>query len=200
MAKSTVEREPLPSSAVTETEYYTDEPGWISNQNELLSGMKSFYQQTGVQPYLYIADTVNGSRSPSTQELQQYAQELYDRLFTDEGHFLLVFWDSGTGSYRCGYTVGAQAKTVMDDEAVGILSDYLDRYYTDTSMGDEEFFSTVFDKTAERIMSVTRSPWPTVLIVVVVAAAVVLVVVLLYKWWKRAKEQRTARRNRRRKY
>lgn len=88
----------------------------------------------------------------------------------------------------------------MDDEAVGILSDYLDRYYTDTSMGDEEFFSTVFAKTAERIMSVTRSPWPTVLIVVVVAAAVVLVVVLLYKWWKRAKEQRTARRNRRRKY
>lgn len=190
MAKSTVEREPLPSNAVTETEYYTDEPGWISNQNELLSGMKSFYQQTGVQPYLYIADTVNGSRSPSTQELQQYAQELYDRLFTDEGHFLLVFWDSGTGSYRCGYTVGAQAKTVMDDEAVGILSDYLDRYYTDTSMGDEEFFSTVFAKTAERIMSVTRSPWPTVLIVVVVAAAVVLVVVLLYKWWKRAKEQK----------
>ena len=48
VAKSTVEREPLPSSAVTETEYYTDEPGWISNQNELLSGMKSFYQQTGV--------------------------------------------------------------------------------------------------------------------------------------------------------
>ena len=86
--------------------------------------------------------------------------------------------------------MGAQAKTVMDDEAVGILSDYLDRYYTDTSMGDEEFFSTVFAKTAERIMSVTRSPWPTVLIVVVVAAAVVLVVVLLYKWWKRAKEQK----------
>ena len=32
VAKSTVAREPLPSGAVTETDYYTDEPGWISNK------------------------------------------------------------------------------------------------------------------------------------------------------------------------
>lgn len=174
MAKSTVEREPLPSSAVTETEYYTDEPGWISNQNELLSGMKSFYQQTGVQPYLYIADTVNGSRSPSTQELQQYAQELYDPSLYRRGAFPAGFLGQRYGKLSLRIHSGGPAKTVMDRRAVGILSDYLDRYYTDTSMGDEEFFSTVFAKTAERIMSVTRSPWPTVLIVVVVAAAVVL--------------------------
>ena len=57
----------------------------------------------------------------------------------------------------------------MDDEAVGILADYLDRYYS-SDLDDEEFFSLTFEKTAERIMTVTKSPWPTVLIVVAVVA------------------------------
>lgn len=190
VAKSTVAREPLPSGAVTETDYYTDEPGWISNKSALTSGMKAFYKQTGVQPYLYIAQTVDGTAYPSSQAMESRAQTLYDDLFTDEAHFLLVFCDNGNDGYTCGYSVGAQAKTVMDDEAVGILADYLDRYYFSDNMSDEEFFSTTFEKTADRIMSVTRSPWPTVLIVVVVAAAVIVVIVLLYKWWKRAKEQK----------
>lgn len=45
----------------------------------------------------------------------------------------------------------------MDDEAITILADYLDQYYY-SDLNDEEFFSTTFAKTAERIMSVTRSP------------------------------------------
>lgn len=189
IAKSTVERQPLPAGAVNETAYYTDEPGWISNSGELTAGMKRFYKQTGVQPYLYIAETVDGTARPTASAIQAYAETLYSQLFTDEAHFLLVFCDNGSGGYMCGYSVGAQAKTIMDDEALGILADYLDRYYSD-DMGDEAFFSLTFEKTGERIMTVTRSPWPAVLTTVVVVAAVVIVVALLYKWWKHAKEQK----------
>ena len=189
IARSTVAREPLPAGAVNETAYYTDEPGWISNSGELTDGMKRFYKQTGVQPYLYIAETVDGSRRPSSSAIQAYAETLYEQLFTDEAHFLLVFCDNGDGGYMCGYSVGAQAKTIMDDEALGILADYLDRYYS-SDMEDEEFFSRTFEKTGERIMTVTKSPWPAVLTTVVVVAAVVVVVALLYKWWKHAKEQK----------
>ena len=39
-------------------------------------------------------------------------------------------------------------------------------------------------------MTVTKSPWPTVLIVVVVAAGVLLVLLLAFFWWKKAKEQK----------
>ena len=172
VTKSTVQREALPASAVTETAYYTDEAGWISNKNELTSGMKDFYKRTGVQPYLYILKDFNGSTTPSTTELQQFAEQEYDKLFTDEGHFLLVFCDTGSGSYNCGYAVGSQAKTIMDSEAVSVLADYLDRYYS-SNMEDEEFFSTAFQKTGERIMTVTKSQTPTVIIVFVIAAAVV---------------------------
>ncbi len=61
ITKSTVVRDPLPKGSVDETEYYTDTIGWIGNRTELLDGMKYFYQKTGVQPYLYLTDNINGS-------------------------------------------------------------------------------------------------------------------------------------------
>lgn len=184
IAKSTVEREKLPASAVQETAYYTDADGsWVRSPSQLERGMRAFYQETGVQPYLYILP--NGE-STSIDELTARAETLYSELFDDEGHFLLVFCDNGYGSFNCGYTVGSQAKTVMDDEAVGILADYLDRYYSDMSISEEEIFSNAFEKTGERIMTVTRSP------VVPVAAciAVVAVAVLVFITLKKRREQR----------
>lgn len=183
VAKSTVEREKLPASAVQETGYYTDEGGWFGNANRLEAGMKQFYRETGVQPYLYLLP--NGAVT-SVSELTEKAEELYPQLFQDEGHFLLVFCDDGHGSYNCGYTAGSMAKSVMDDEAVGILADYLDRYYSDYSISEEEIFSNAFAKTGERIMTVTRSP----VVPVAVCAAVVVVAVLVFLTLKKRREQR----------
>ena len=145
--------------------------------------MREFYRLTGVQPYLYLLP--NGSVT-STVELTAMAEELYSQLFTDEGHFLLVFCDNGSGSYNCGYTAGLQAKTVMDDEAVAILADYLDRYYNDYSISEEEIFSNTFAQTGERIMTVTKSPLP----VIAVSAAVVVVAALVFITLKKRREQR----------
>ena len=183
VAKSTVEREKLPASAVQETGYYTDEGGWFGNANRLEAGMKQFYRETGVQPYLYLLP--NGAVT-SVSELTEKAEELYPQLFQDEGHFLLVFCDDGHGSYNCGYTAGSMAKSVMDDEAVGILADYLDRYYSDYSISEEEIFSNAFAKTGERIMTVTRSP----VVPVAVCAAVLVVAVLVFLTLKKRREQR----------
>lgn len=186
IAKSTVAREALPSNAVTETGYYTDADGdWIHDQSELTAGLRKFYQKTGVQPYVYILP--NGE-STSVSDLRSRAEALYPQLFSDEGHFLLVFCDDGRGGYNCGYTVGSQAKTVMDDEAVSILADYLDRYYNDSSVSEEEIFSNAFAKTADRIMTVTQSP---VVPVAVCIAAVIVIALLVFSLQKRreAKER-----------
>lgn len=181
--RSTYEREPLPASAVTETGYYTDQGGWFSNPAQLEAGMRQFYRETGVQPYLYLLE--NGSVT-SVSALADMAEELYPQLFTDEGHFLLVFCDDNYGSYNCGYAVGSQAKTVMDDEAIAILADYLDRYYNDYSISEEEVFSNTFAETGERIMTVTKSPLP----VIAVCIAVVVVAVLAFITLKKRREQR----------
>lgn len=185
ITKSTVARTPLPAGSVNETSYYTDKLDWIGNRTTLTNGLKHFYQKTGVQPHLYITDTVNGSHYPTMTDLDAFANQLYDQLFTDEAHILLVFFEY-EGNYMDRYVCGTQAKTVVDAEAADILLDYIDRYYYNKNMTDEEYFAAAFSEAADRMMAVTRSPWIPVLIVFgfVVLAAILLV------WWQNAKRQK----------
>lgn len=183
---STVEREPLPDGSVTETDYYTDTIGWIGNRSELTSGLKHFYEKTGVQPYLYLTDDINGSTNPSMEDLENFANEKYNELFADEAHLLLVFFEYQPSMYMDYYVVGTQAATVIDTEAGDVLLDYIDSYYYDDSLSDEEFFSDAFRDSADRIMKVTRSPWIAVLIVF----GVIILLALLFLWWRHAKKQK----------
>ncbi len=187
ITKSTVQRVALPAGSVNETAYYTDELGWIQNKTTLLAGMKNFYKKTGVQPYLYLTDTVDGSHNPTVNQLDEYAQRLYDELFTDEAHILLVFFEyNSNGKPLDQYVCGRQAETVIDTEAADILLDYITRYYYDDSLSEDEMFSKAFNDAGERIMSVTKSPWITVMIVLGVLA----LVVVLFFWWQNAKKQK----------
>ncbi|ALV22390.1 TPM domain-containing protein [Carnobacterium antarcticum] len=185
ISKSTIEREPLDKGAVNETAYFTDEAGWISNQTELTKGLKYFYDKTGVQPHVYITDNINGSASLTNEEMSNFSRELYDQLFTDEAHLLLVFYEPVPDQYMDYYVTGTQAKSVIDTEAGDILLDYIDRYYYE-DLSDEAFFSKSFHDAADRIMEVTRSPWITVFIVI----GSVVLIGLLFLWWQRSKKQK----------
>lgn len=189
ITKSTVARQPLPAGSVNETEYYTDELGWINNQTKMEEGLKYFYQKTGVQPYVVIIDKVNGSHNPNESELDSYANALYDQLFADEAHLLFVFYEYDE-FYMDRYVAGTQAKTVIDAEAADILLDYIDRNYYDSNLTDEEFFSNSFRDAADRIMTVTRSPWIAAMTTIGIVFAVVILAILLFVWWRHAKNQK----------
>ncbi len=174
---STVERKALPAGSAEVTPYYVDEDGdWIHDSAEMEQGLRWFYEKTGVWPYVCILP--NGYTT-SISELSQIAQQVYDGLTDDEAHFVLVFCDNGRGWYNAGYTVGAQAKTIMDSEAIEILHDYLDRYYNDTSLSEEQIFSKAFADTANRIMTVTPSPVIPIAVVIIVIVAAVLIVFIV---------------------
>ena len=131
---STEQRTPLPQGSVHLTGYYTDELGWIKSPNTLESGMIHFYDKTGVQPYLYLTDTVDGTHSPTEAQLEAYTNSLYNQLFTDEAHILVVFFEyNNNGHYMDYYVTGTQANTVIDPDAGNILLDYIDRYYYNTA-------------------------------------------------------------------
>ncbi|WP_282191981.1 hypothetical protein [Adlercreutzia caecimuris] len=101
VAASTVERTALEPGVAQETGYFTDEDGdWIHNTAVLQKGLRHFYEETGVWPYVYVLP--NGSVT-STSQLTTMAQELYGQLFSDDGHFLLVFCDNDVGGFNCGY-------------------------------------------------------------------------------------------------
>ncbi|MDO4849324.1 MAG: hypothetical protein Q4B45_06115 [Coriobacteriia bacterium] len=148
-AASDTVRTKLDSGDVSKTAYYTDEDGdWIHSASKLENGLAHFYDKTGVQPYVYILK--NGSVT-SVDALNKKSSELYDQLFSDEGHFLLVFCDTGDGTFNCGYTVGTKARTVLDDEALDVLAEELNNAYNNAD-SDEEVFSDAFYNTADTIM------------------------------------------------
>lgn len=184
---STIEREPLPKGSVVETGYYTDNLNWIKNKTALTSGMRNFYKETGVQPYLYITGDINGEAYPSENEVKDFAFSLYDDLFSDEAHLLVIFFEPPmSDDYSTWYVAGIQAKAVIDDEAVDILFDYIDKYYYYDHLSNEEFFSKAFNDAGTRIMHVPKSPWIPVLIV----AGILIIIIIAFTWWRRAAEQR----------
>lgn len=189
---SSVKRVALPAGSVNETKYFTDELGWIKNETKLVSGLKKFYKETGVQPYLYLTDTVNGTHFPTESDMELFANNLYDQLFTDEAHLLLVFHEYDN-RYMDWYIAGTQAKSVIDLEAGNILLDYIDKYYYEDNLTDEEFFSKSFQDTADRIMKVTRSPWVTVYTLL----GLIVLVIIIFIWWKKSKEQKNLEAKRR---
>ncbi|HOC06000.1 MAG: hypothetical protein ACOX21_08700 [Bacillota bacterium] len=184
---STIKREPLPKGSVVETGYYTDNLYWIRNKTALTSGMRNFYKETGVQPYLYITGDINGETYPSESEVNDFAFALYDDLFSDEAHLLVIFFEPPMGDYySTWYVVGTQAKAVLDDEAMDILLDYIDKYYYYDHLSNEEFFSKAFNDAGKRIMHVPKSPWIPTLIVIGIA----IIIIIGFTWWRKAAEQK----------
>lgn len=188
ITKSTVIREPLPKGSVTETDYFADNLGWVENQTTLLSGMKEFYVETGVQPYLYLTDNIDGIDYPTEDEMDQFANSLYDKLFSDEAHILLVFMEYDS-QYYTWYVCGVQAKTVLDAEATDILLDYIDRYYYYNDLSEDEMFSKSFGDAAKGIMQVEPSPLEA-MGKALQLTAVLAIIIILYQWWSRAKKQK----------
>jgi uncharacterized membrane protein len=180
---STTQREKLAAGSVHETRYFWDEFGLIRNETKMEAGMINFYHETGVQPCVYLTNII--SSDPTDSELEAYSLSLYDTLFTDEAHLLLVYFFENEEPVYYWLITGDQARAVIDSEAEDILEDYIFRYY-DTGLSAEEYFSKVFNDAADRIMNVTTSPWIPVLII----AGVIMLVVIAFVWWRHAKKQK----------
>ncbi len=174
---STVERTPLPAGSVEETPYFTDDAGdWIANPSQLEQGMRQFYMDTGVQPYLYIEP--NGSVTSSSQ-LSQLAQQFYEENIQDQAHFVVFFCDDGRGGFNVGYWIGAQARGVMDSEAIRIFQDLLNANYNNLNLSETEIFANTFQQTGDRIMTTDAKRNAPVYITFAVVAGVVIVVVIV---------------------
>lgn len=191
ISKSTVQREALTPYAAFQRNCWDDRADWLADSATLNRGMEAFYKATGVQPALAIVEDIDGSKSPSNSDVESWATREYDELVGHERGVLLLFCEWYPSDYTVYYMAGEDAQTVMDSEACGILVDYVHDYYT-SSMTEDEYFGTVFEKTGERIMSVTptmASRTPMILGTVVVAAVLIAVVKMLGMKYRREKER-----------
>ena len=158
--RSTIAREPLPSSKCTPVDvWYQDDWGdWIDEEGEedaLIDGMKSFYEYTGVQPYLWITGE-EGGQYQSVESVEELAESKYKEMFgNDEGHVIIIFreYPNNSSEYICTVTPGYDAETqVMDEQAREILLGFIDYYYTDNDLNEGYFFKYSFQNAGARMM------------------------------------------------
>lgn len=185
IVRSTEKREKLDRRYVNYSNtWYDDELGWIGRNNAVMvNGLENFYEKTGVQPYVALLKYRQYDVS-----YEEFTNQLYSELFTDEGHMLFVYFaceydepEVMDGDWY--YVVGTSAETVIDSEAKAIFESYLKQAYNNTSLDIDELFSQAFSKSGKAIM---KGPIYIryVVIIIIAIVATVAVIFLLIKWWK----------------
>lgn len=189
---STVVREKLDTHNAYINDCIIDELGWFTNTAKTASGLKEFWEETGIQPYI-ILKAYDAALITDAQK-EQWTTDYYDANFDTENIFLYVYFAEQDADNDIGYMTyanGYQTSSVMDAEAVDIFWSYIDKYwYTDAETDD--VFVNAFNDTAKAIMHVSTTKndivkWILILLVVIVIGAVLVTVIRQRN--KRAREK-----------
>ena len=140
-------REKLAAEKCLRTELVLqDELHWISDLDTVKQAMETFYEKTGVQPYLYICDNIMRKGEEITDEqAESYLRDLYNSMYEDEGHMIFVFLEYAASEYITYLYTGTAASAVIDESAREIFLTNAFLYYTYSSLSYEYFFAMVFE-------------------------------------------------------
>lgn len=153
-AEKQTAREKLAAEKCLRTEQMIqDDLHWLSDTGTVKQAMEEFYEKTGVQPYLYICDRLNGKGEEITdEEAESYLEEKYNAMYQDEGHMIFVFMEYAASEYITYLYTGTEASVIINDDAREVFLTNADTYYTDSSLSDEAYFARVFRESAKQIM------------------------------------------------
>ena len=196
LTNSTEKREKMSTANTTYcNEWFYDEAGWFGRGNTLVKGLESFYQKTGVQPFVYLYEYDGTNTWNSEQLAYEKSEELYNKKFgADEGHLLFVYFkcpndypDVMDGNFY--YICGKQTEVVMDENAKDILESRYWYNYDNTSLSVEELFGNTFKQAGKAIMS-GPIRMRTVVLIIVGVVGVIVITSIGFKWWKARKAQK----------
>ena len=166
--------------------YYSDPDGLLYDDEikPIENGLKHFYQKTGVCAYVYIVEEL----PPGVDGIEE-AAVIYEDLFDDEGHLLLLYdYMNATMYDACGYEI----QTTIDSEAIDIIYDFVEAKWSRDSENLGAIFGEGLYDAADRIMFKERSfgeKYKGIIITVIICIVLIIVVNVLYKWWKAKKAQ-----------
>ena len=151
--KSTQNRERLESGVGYDNNCIVDNIGWFDNVTKTEKSIKKFYDKTGVQPYI-VLNAYDSTLLTDTAK-EEYAKKWYDEHIKNESTFLYMYFaepDTDNDVGYMAYVNGKQVSSVMDSEAIEIFWAYVDNYWY-SDMSTDDMFTTIFTKTADRIMT-----------------------------------------------
>lgn len=185
--KSTQNRERLESGVGYDNNCIVDNIGWFDNVTKTEKSIKKFYDKTGVQPYIVLNDYDSTLLTDTAKE--EYAKKWYDEHIKNESTFLYMYFaepDTDNDVGYMAYVNGKQVSSVMDSEAIEIFWAYVDKYWY-SDMSTDDMFTTIFTKTADRIMTKSTTAADVgnnavkVIGVIVVFAGIIVVMVIRRK-------------------
>lgn len=185
--KSTQNRERLESGVGYDNNCIVDNIGWFDNVTKTEKSIKQFYDKTGVQPYI-VLNAYDSTLLTDTAK-EEYAKKWYDEHIKNESTFLYMYFaepDTDNDVGYMAYVNGKQVPSVMDSEAIEIFWAYVDKYWY-SDMSTDDMFTTIFTKTADRIMTKSTTAADVgnnavkVIGVIVVFAGIIVVMVIRRK-------------------
>lgn len=185
--KSTQNRERLESGVGYDNNCIVDNIGWFDNVTKTEKSIKQFYDKTGVQPYI-VLNAYDSTLLTDTAK-EEYAKKWYDEHIKNESTFLYMYFAEPNTDNDVGYMAyvnGKQVPSVMDSEAIEIFWAYVDKYWY-SDMSTDDMFTTIFTKTADRIMTKSTTAADVgnnaikVIGVIIVFAGIIVVMVLRRK-------------------
>jgi hypothetical protein len=151
-----VTREKLKTSGSFDSNCIIDELNWFDDVKSAEKDLKTFYDKTGVQPYVLLKEY--DSSLIDDYSLDEYSYDYYVDNIVNEDSFLFVYIDGANGDFgNYMYVVGDNAAAVMDDTAIDIFFDYIDDYWDDGNISTDDMFVNAFNNTATRIMGSSDS-------------------------------------------
>lgn len=189
---STINREKIENRVPYNNNCIKDELGYIENSSRLSKNLMNFYNKTGVQPYIYLKSY--DSTLISDDQKNSYAQTWYEENIDNEGTFLLIYYaDSNPNEIGyMAYVNGKQVTSVMDSEAIDIFWNYIDRYWSDSSLSTVDVFTKVYDSTAKTIMTRTTTSKDIIKIICIIVGIMIVLggtIYILRIKFKRDKEK-----------
>lgn len=192
---STANREKISAGIAYQNDCVVDELNWIDRPAALARELQTFYDKTGIQPYIVLKDWQPSLATESDKDA--YANQYYDEHIDNEGTLLYMYFAEQSDN-DVGYMTlvnGREVTTVMDAEAVEIFWAYLDSHwyrYDSNSTGD--MFAAVFNDTAARIMqrSTTGADVAKIVTIVVLVVVAGVVVVSIMKTKRTHEKERNA--------
>lgn len=185
--KSTQNRERLESGVGYDNNCIVDNIGWFDNVTKTEKSIKKFYDKTGVQPYI-VLNAYDSTLLTDTAK-EEYAKKWYDEHIKNESTFLYMYFaepDTDNDVGYMAYVNGKQVPSVIDSEAIEIFWAYVDKYWY-SDMSTDDMFTTIFTKTADRIMTKSTTAADVgnnaikVIGVIIVFAGIIVVMVLRRK-------------------
>lgn len=194
---NTTNRTKISTNNTFNTDFLDDSQSWISSRKTLENGLRVFWDKTGIQPYIMI---MGYNPDLSEEDMESLTEDKYSELFDGrEDVFIYAVWDTSMaddlGEYYYTWYMGAQAKSLLDQEALDIFWNIHDNYWYGSkySSGEEDkMYAAIFEETANSIMERDKTIIDIVVALIIgliITGVCITVIVLVTKKHNREREK-----------